>query len=262
MRTLPALVLAAATVACASPAAVSTGTTATQDAGVDTPTFPDVSQCAGLAEPACKATSECAPLYGKPAKPAPACAASGPLAYLGCDVVKGCPEAIGCATDPASGKHFFVSSLCAPPGWVTDGNDGGTPACCGVAACEHPPIARLCVLGDIGNAHDFLVTGHPIQVQLWPKGCFSSSCTQIVGATCDVGAEVQGEVQVSGGFCLADKSTPGGPCTADCSGGSTATCEGGAWTAGQHVVRAGNLAVTVEVPAAIEMGGVCTGTQF
>lgn len=129
-------------------------------------------------------------------------------------------------------------------------------------ACQPAQVGRFCVLGSPGNAHDFLEVGAPIRVQVWPKGCFSSSCTQVVAGSCAIGPESPSGFPVAADICLHHASGDVA-CSADCGEVGSATCEASAkWEGGPHTVHVGSLAVTVSVPSAIDMGGACTGSQF
>ncbi|MFZ4579779.1 MAG: hypothetical protein ACOYOB_15420 [Myxococcota bacterium] len=128
-------------------------------------------------------------------------------------------------------------------------------------ACAPALPGKLCVRGTVIESGEELKVGDPVQATVYPKGCFSSSCTQAVTAACGI-TMTAGSLQVSAEFCLKDTSVPGGGCTADCSGGSFATCNAGVWTAGTHVVSMGDQQVSVTVPSTLPFGGTCAGSQF
>jgi hypothetical protein len=130
------------------------------------------------------------------------------------------------------GTH--LNSLCAT---AADRCPGGQPA----------DIGQLCV----GPTQ----AGQPARFTVMPKGCFSSSCTRIVHAGCavqDDGASLQLDALV----CL-QTLTSAAPCTPDCSGGGTASCDSGALAAGLYTAHLGGLALNFQVPSA---SGACVAT--
>ncbi len=220
-----------------------------------------VSPCDNLSEVACQANGACAPYYGFHL--ADACFDMGPTpdkqVFLGCIPSLTCGMMVGCATSP-SGEKFYVPYLCdAPPGWqVTPGS------CCHAAPCKGVQEARYCVRGKSGSQGEAIAVGDPVQVTVFPAGCWSSSCTKAQEATCSVqwkGGAPWDNVNVGASFCLADTSN-GGACTADCSGGLFATCSAGTWAAGSHTVNMGSLKLQVDVPSVVPFGGACVGTPF
>ena len=127
-------------------------------------------------------------------------------------------------------------------------------------ACAATPVGQFCVRGTPGTDGEVLAVGAPIQVTVRPKGCFSSSCTEPIVATCQVTPSSTGAA-VTAEFCLKDTSNGNG-CTADCGGGGFASCTSGAWTAGTHPIVLGALQVDVTVPSTLPFGGACVGGQF
>ena len=219
------------------------------------------SPCDNLSEVACKANGACKPYYGQHLEQA--CFDMGPTpatqVFLGCIKFQPCDGVLGCAVS-ASGEAFYVADVCeAPPGWqVTTGS------CCDAAPCQATQQARFCVRGKSGSQGESIAVGDPIQVNVFPGGCWSSSCTKAQEATCSVqwsGGEPWDNVNVGGSFCLLDTSN-GGACTADCNGGHFATCSAGTWAAGSHTVNMGSLQLKVDVPSVVPFGGACMGSQF
>lgn len=140
------------------------------------------------------------------------------------------------------------------------GNDGGTDA----GVCAPTPAGRLCVRGtpDPQSGQEALMANSPIQFQVMPKGCFSSSCTQIHEASCSVMLDAAGNFAVNSNFCLENLNSPG--CTADCNGGGFANCNSGNTGVGPGNYSAvlGNLMLTFSVPSVLPAGGSCVGSQF
>ena len=131
---------------------------------------------------------------------------------------------------------------------------GATPACVNTAS------AKLCVRGKPVADGELIEVGSPITVQVYPKGCFSSSCTSIVTATCTA---LPGNVTtfITGQFCLTDVSA-GGACTPDCSGGGFAECEAGTWAQGTWPFSLDGTIVQVTAPSKLPFGGTCAGNPF
>jgi hypothetical protein len=115
-------------------------------------------------------------------------------------------------------------------------------------------IGELCVVGP-------LQTDQPAHFRVRPKGCFSSSCTQIFHAGCAVqrGPErpvgaLYPELLLDALFCLQPKNEP--VCTPDCNGGSFAECASGALATGSYAAKLGSLVLNFQVPGE----GACVGT--
>ena len=125
-------------------------------------------------------------------------------------------------------------------------------------SCTVYEPGRICVRGTMATDGELIEAGQAISIQAYPKGCFSSSCTKTVRASCTV---VPGNVTtfVRTDFCLANISQ-GGPCTADCSGGGSASCTGGTWLAGTWPVNLGGTVVQITVPSKLPAGGTCVGS--
>lgn len=117
---------------------------------------------------------------------------------------------------------------------------------------DETEIGEICALGpfQVGGTARFRVR---------PKGCFSSSCTQIVHTGCVV-QQAGNQFTLDSLFCLdAPEDQP--LCTPDCSGGGFAQCSGGgALAPGAYVARTGGLQVNFTVPSdAVE---VCAGNPL
>lgn len=113
---------------------------------------------------------------------------------------------------------------------------------------------------DPQSNQELLTAGGKVRFQLYPKGCFSSSCTVVHEASCSVVAGTS--FTVAGTFCLEDTSKMGGACTPDCSGGGFANCEEPSVNAGMYTATADGLSVSFEVPSSLPPGGSCAGNQF
>jgi hypothetical protein len=103
--------------------------------------------------------------------------------------------------------------------------------------------------------------GLPIEVQVRPKGCWSSSCTQQVAGWCAV-LGTGALRDVSAGFCLADTSGAGGGCTDDCGGGGQSTCQLVVEAKGTLTLQHGPMKLQIEVPSQLPPGGKCVGGAF
>ncbi|NIR38392.1 MAG: hypothetical protein GWN07_03475, partial [Actinobacteria bacterium] len=90
---------------------------------------------------------------------------------------------------------------------------------CSVTGCAYgdTQVRRVCLTG--GE----VLPGQPITVEVFPLGCFSSSCTVRYRTLCQVEA-VNGGLEVEASFCLRDVSEERGICTDDCGGGGVASC--------------------------------------
>ena len=102
-----------------------------------------------------------------------------------------------------------------------------------------------------------LTVGGFAWVDVFPAGCFSSSCTQVYSAGCHLSDRQTSTWQANASFCLAEDREPGVACTADCSGGGWATCSATNLEAGTYTIVAGELSVTFTVPSTIPAGGLC-----
>ncbi len=142
-------------------------------------------------------------------------------------------------------------------GFAGQGGAGGDNG-----VCSNAPIGRFCVRGAIDAAtnQEVLSADGPVQFQVFPKGCFSSSCTKIHEASCTAMEATDNVVQVNGTFCLEDVAAPA--CTADCNGGGFADCAVSTLAAGTYTATLGALQITFDVPSNLPLGGVCVGQQF
>lgn len=129
-------------------------------------------------------------------------------------------------------------------------------------ACTETPPGQLCLKRDAGALGATLEVGEKLAIQVQPKGCFSSSCTETRISTCSLEAEGANFV-AKAQFCMADTSVQGGGCTADCSGGFAAECETEVeLTKGEHTVTLGDMSLTFTVPGTIPEDAVCSGDRF
>lgn len=161
------------------------------------------------------------------------------------------PSTDGCNTCSCA----EVGVVCTKRACIPEAGAGDGPA------CTDTPVARLCVRGTLGSTSETIAVGDNLKIQVYPRGCFSSSCTSVVVAMCSVTGS--SPFVADGRFCLADDSSPGVGCTADCNGGGFANCESPTTlTAGQRTVSLGTLSVTFTVPSTLPFGGRCDGSQF
>jgi hypothetical protein len=126
-------------------------------------------------------------------------------------------------------------------------------------ACSELEPGRLCVRGELTSSGEQLRVGDELKLTVYPKGCFSSSCTRVETASSSVGAGFKAQAE----FCLADVKPQNGGCTPDCSGGRFADCQSSTGlTAGTHTVELGSLRVEFNVPSSLAAGGQCSGMVF
>ncbi len=169
---------------------------------------------------------------------------------------------LSCSTSPATsdgGSDPQDAGAIVPDASPADaGLEGGArPDADAGGACTETPIARLCVRGvtQDGAATEALLAGGAVRFQVFPKGCHSSSCTQVREASCAVQSATAGVVLLTGRFCLA--STGDTACTPDCSGGGFAGCEQGGVAPGSYTAKLGALEVPFTVPSTLPPGGNC-----
>lgn len=221
-------------------------------------TAPCENPCIGLSEVACAESPLCSPLKGAPV--ADWCAgdfSTWMSIYAGCSYDAGaCGEAETCATTPG-GDTLVFPSTCIPHGWYPCTMDP-----CAAGTCEEgssTPPGKLCVRGTPSIEGELLEEGKPLKIQVFPAGCFSSSCTKILDASC--AAAGSGPISVEAAFC--NEPTGDTVCTPDCSGAGFADCATAAsLPAGTYEVSLGALSITATVPDTIPFGGICVGSQF
>jgi hypothetical protein len=159
------------------------------------------------------------------------------------------------------GAWQIISSGCPSPkdaGREAKPFDGGREAQTSEAgsctAGSLTPIGRLCVRGEPAKGGEQIIDGSAVKIQLYPKGCFSSSCTVKHQTICTAVASGTA-IQVTGLFCLEQKS---GSCSTDCNGGGYAECAPGAIASGSYTASAAGLSVQFAVPSMVPVGGVCS----
>jgi hypothetical protein len=208
---------------------------------------------------------------------------SGPNNWQACTAAQDCVTVeIGCCDHCNGGEAYPVHkdyakdaqkalypATCAGTNCTEKGCSPATATChagkCvlvdSTLDCKPVDAAVLCVRGTPTKDGESIAQGDPIQVEVRPGGCWSSSCTQAVKASCQI---TPGNVTtfVAAEFCLKDTSQQGGGCTADCGGGGFATCSNGTWYKGSWPVTMNGLKVTVEVPSVLPQGGLCVGSQW
>jgi hypothetical protein len=129
--------------------------------------------------------------------------------------------------------------------------------------CTAVTMASMCVVGVPIDSGDALVAGMPLTLAFQPAGCFSSSCTKVVSASCDMKRDGN-DFNATADMCLTQASDPNVGCTDDCGGGGQLTCESEyLLTEGTHTVRyagGSNLSVTFTVPSVVNDGSLCAVT--
>ena len=119
-------------------------------------------------------------------------------------------------------------------------------------------VGRLCVgASHSGTTPVTLVPGQPIPIEVYPKGCFSSSSTVVHRASCSVSSSGTG-LTVDAMFCLEDTGCVGG-CTPDCGGGHWAQCSFPGLSAGTYSAKLDGLEVKFTIPHTFGFGGLCDG---
>lgn len=207
--------------------------------------------CADLSPSLCEASPSCEPIYAQPVSAA-ACWGGGLPAAPS---VVGCRQAgVTCGSTPTCGhgpgaERAIFSGSCLPAGWTA----AAMASCCDAALCPSggtaAAVGRIC-LEPIAPATS-LQPGAPFAVVVWPKGCFSSSCTKVVAAACDVSLPANGVLHIGAAFCLQETSGPGQACTDDCGGGGSATCQApGLASAGAKKAEVGGWTIKFSVPSA------------
>jgi hypothetical protein len=142
-------------------------------------------------------------------------------------------------------------------GSTGDGGSGGTG---GGPMCDMEPFGNtLCVRGESNGTSlgETLRAGGPVTFEVYPEGCFSSSCTETIVAECSVDGGALGALAISAKFCLNDTSEQPGGCTADCGGAETASCGLNAIEAGKYTASPGDLQLDFTVPSTLPFGGEC-----
>ncbi len=210
--------------------------------------------CHALDEAACGESADCRPILGAPA--AELCIddfANWMSIFAGClRADLGCGAAETCAIRPGDGRRLIFPDTCTPFGWAPCDP-------CALGECargfDQAP-ARLCVRGEPEGGMERLEAGR-VTLEVWPRGCHSSSCTRRLDIACGVDEALAVEAR----FCIAD--VPGAEaCTDDCGGAGTATCYAPAVPEGRHTFTLGERSVTVDVPSMIPRGGACEGQPF
>lgn len=107
-----------------------------------------------------------------------------------------------------------------------------------------------------------LTADTPVRIELRPQGCYSSSCTMVHEASCQLVSQMGDALVVDGAFCVEDTSSRMPGCTADCGGAGVASCEIGTLAEGGYSVSYGELSVLFTVPMTLPFGGECVGDSF
>ncbi|RYZ03331.1 MAG: hypothetical protein EOO73_28120 [Myxococcales bacterium] len=255
------------------------------DSGESFPSSDGCNQCActsdgavGCTTKACEATcGELEPELRKELADVQRCSTAAdcgkPISGSSC----GCTRDLVARNDADLSRYFelqqTVSQLC--------GGEGGSTCDCPAAdgfACvnerctwdhaepEPDPVcqqlegSRLCVRGTPTAEGEVLAVGDVLSVTVQVAGCFSSSCTQVHAAECSISESE--DFDVAAAFCVAETSSAGQGCTADC-GNVHADCSfGQGLKAGEHQVRLGSVVVGFQVPTTLPHGGLCAGSEL
>ena len=217
--------------------------------------------CAKLDETKCKVSPSCAPLSAWAPEASCKNEPATPV-FQGCmSGEAGCGDAETCAIEPSTGKLWMFPSTCLPEGWKAQTWE----ACCpgkgggGCSAGNATEVGKLCLQPQGGG--NGLAVGEAFDVVLWPKGCFSSSCTKVHSKTCSAAIDGDGALVVDAQICIENTASPGQPCTADCSGAGQTTCAAPKLAAGSYTAKYGSLSLAFEVPS--KPGAqLCVGSEF
>ena len=141
---------------------------------------------------------------------------------------------------------------------------GATPldSGCSVEGCSvgKTEAGQVCIVGGSGDGPHDLGAGEPISVRVFPKGCFSSSCTLRYRNLCQVSQDEAGLV-AEASFCLRDIGGDDA-CTADCAGGGFADCVlAKGLPDGNYSLRLGDLEVAFSVPSQVPSEGICSAAD-
>lgn len=156
--------------------------------------------------------------------------------------------AFSCTSGGGAGKSSSPSEL---------GPDGS-------GVCKQESAGRFClrgtpVLDTSGSEFSFDVGDH-LAVEVYPAGCHSSSCTDVVQISCSVAGSGSDHV-VASNFCLRDttaerEATLG--CTADCNTAIAADCTSSdSLAAGQHTVTMAGATISFTVPGKMPQTDAC-----
>jgi len=168
---------------------------------------------------------------------------------------------------------YFCKNGCLLPGGGGIGGFGGAGSTSsssgnggagGSGACTNYPVGRVCVRGEIDatNNQELLKVGAVVTFQMFPKGCFSSSCTSIHEASCTIMSGMPNHFDLGSTFCLEDTTLQQPGCTPDCNGGGFATCDQPGVAEGTFTASIDNLQLSFTVPQTMPLGGICVGNQF
>ncbi len=191
-------------------------------------------------------------------------ASTGPFFDLGWLYLDLHSQPVGNAVAPPEARsQAWVGSRIAALGRFSVGMNATpqSPACgevgCGLG--EAQPAGLVCVRGVPVSGRpeiEELLVGQRAQFDVYPAGCFSSSCTRVYQAECRVGATGAGGIlPIRSRFCLG--TTSEGACTADCGGGGSTACLSEPLAAGTYHATFGGFSLDFTVPSEIPRGGLC-----
>jgi hypothetical protein len=139
---------------------------------------------------------------------------------------------------------------------TTSSSGGGT---CGFI---QPDVYQLCVRGQPGpSGGEIISISSPPTFELFAGGCFSSSCSVVHAASCEVAGFSDPELFLDADFCVEDTSNQGQPCTDDCMQVG-AECEAMVLLDGGYSATYGELTVLFTVPMQLPSGGQCVSVDF
>lgn len=117
-------------------------------------------------------------------------------------------------------------------------------------------VSSVCLRGTSDAAR--LEAGQAVEFVVYPLGCFSTDCTIIHEAVCDVSDAGSGALELSAVFQIEARGDR--LCGPDCSGAGFATCSSTApLAAGDYTATLGNHSLEFSVPGTVPDGGLCSG---
>lgn len=153
-------------------------------------------------------------------------------------------------------RATWVSILAGPT--LSCGGEAIVAAGAGDDACESPAIVRICVRGEVGpDGIERVDADIAPRFELYADGCFSSSCTRVVEARCELvdPFSMGARIEVDGSFCV--QTSNDGACTDDCGGVPPAVCRSPALPPSPWFLVYQDLEIAFEVPSELPSGGLC-----
>ena len=170
-----------------------------------------------------------------------------------------CGAMITCASHLESSVRAVFPTTCLPKGW----NAEKPSICC-------PPTTGACPLGTETKVVGFCIRaakgskqlqpGQPAYIHMQPEGCHSSSCTNILSASC--GLDTKSAIwTLQPLLCTHGFASIHISCSTDCNGADPPPCATPRLTAGTHHVALGALKLSFEATATTSGGGLCVSQQ-